>query len=295
MEMDPDASQLAASELDREQYRLAGLIGKALETQGFVVVAGIREPHDLLILPEVRYWEYTSPEDAGGRPSLDVRATDGSRVDTVEVFVTRDSVHQGDVSSTLAAEAVGALGRSDPVRNHALRNRARGSTAASAGPTADDVEGRFSFGEPTGMADPRHASIKRIAIPAIDGEGLTANQRSVLSDLILTQAASFSDLTVISPAEINAVLDLERQKDLLGCDEDPACIADIAGAFRVDGILLSAIGEFGETHVLTLKLVDVRDVRVVLRSTSKATADAESLLPLVETAVPRLLSRVARK
>src|SRR3990172_8953663 len=42
-------------------------------------------------------------------------------------------------------------------------------------------------------------------------------------------------LEVTSPRELTALLGLERQRQLLGCEDDSSCLIEIAGAIGVDG------------------------------------------------------------
>lgn len=67
-------------------------------------------------------------------------------------------------------------------------------------------------------------------------------------------------LFVTTSAEISAVLGVERQKQLLGCDEDStSCIGELAGALGVDGVITGTVGKVGTGFTLSLKIVSAKD------------------------------------
>jgi hypothetical protein len=63
-------------------------------------------------------------------------------------------------------------------------------------------------------------------------------------------------LRVITSREVASVLGLERQKQLLGCSEESSeCMAELANALGVDGLLLGDIAKFGNVYQVNLKVI----------------------------------------
>ena len=51
-----------------------------------------------------------------------------------------------------------------------------------------------------------------------------------------------AELSVVTPAEVMTLLGRERQRQLLGCGEAAeSCLAELAGALGIDGVLLGEI------------------------------------------------------
>lgn len=67
---------------------------------------------------------------------------------------------------------------------------------------------------------------------------------------------------VITPAEVQAVLGLERQKQLLGCSEQASeCTAELANALGADASMVGTLAKLGDTIELSLKVIDSRSGR----------------------------------
>jgi hypothetical protein len=79
---------------------------------------------------------------------------------------------------------------------------------------------------------------------------------ALLSEVALTEASSQPGFAVIGKSDIAALLGFEKQKALLGCAEDYACLADIGGALGVKLILVGSVGKVGALHRLDVKLVE---------------------------------------
>src|SRR5437868_3019595 len=93
--------------------------------------------------------------------------------------------------------------------------------------------------------------------------GVSADKAQLLSDVMteeLRSAGTFS--RVVSMQEVEAMLGLERQRQLLNC-EASSCVAELAGALGVDLVVTGTVGQLAKTAVLKLSLVDSRDGRTV--------------------------------
>ncbi|MEW5741640.1 MAG: FlgO family outer membrane protein [Myxococcota bacterium] len=83
---------------------------------------------------------------------------------------------------------------------------------------------------------------------------------------------------VVTPRDMQAILGLERQKQLLGCaDDGTSCAAELAQAIGADLLLTGTIARLGAAVQLDLRLLDARDGSVRARFSGKA--DDEAHLP----------------
>jgi hypothetical protein len=71
-------------------------------------------------------------------------------------------------------------------------------------------------------------------------------------------------LSVISQEAIASLVGFERQKALLGCsDQSASCVAELAGALGVDGLVVGSLGKFGGEYAVTIKIISAGDARTV--------------------------------
>jgi TolB-like protein len=142
--------------------------------------------------------------------------------------------------------------------------------------------------EPT--RGPRRPKIAVMEIKALYGD---AQVEALLSEVALTEAASFRGLDTIGRSDIQSMLGLERQRQLLGCTEDASCYAEIGGALGVDYLLVGSVGKIGALVRLDLKLVDGNRARVVGRVGTSLDARMEGLVEAVQNGVRALLHQVS--
>lgn len=105
----------------------------------------------------------------------------------------------------------------------------------------------------------------------------------------ITEAGAFS---VLGHDDINTLIDFEKDKDLLGCDEI-TCFTEIGGALGVPFLAKFNVARVSEEWVVTAKVIDVRETKVVRRSTDFVAGDTAALLKAVPALVIALLRRDA--
>jgi len=106
--------------------------------------------------------------------------------------------------------------------------------------------------------------------PAIEGKALSDN----LVGIVAAEVAALGH-SVVSSSDINAMLSLEKQKELIGCTE-VSCLAEIGGALGVEMMVNGSVGKLGDVFSLTLALVDTRKAEV--RARFQGTAGTEAAL-----------------
>ena len=73
------------------------------------------------------------------------------------------------------------------------------------------------------------------------------------------------DADVLGSADIASMMSLEEERiKLTGCADD-SCLAEIGGALGVQLLASAAIGSVGEKFVVTVKVLDVNEARVLDR------------------------------
>ena len=120
--------------------------------------------------------------------------------------------------------------------------------------------------------------------------GIDPGVVSLLYELVLTEFQTYSNLSVISKADISSMVQFETEKELAGCT-DSSCMAEIGGALGVDKIVMGSIGKLGSSYVVTLKLINIKKATVENRVTETIPANEDKLIPLMKFLANKLLEQ----
>jgi len=118
--------------------------------------------------------------------------------------------------------------------------------------------------------------------------------RTEVEGLELVLAASLQKeprVRAIMPSEIQTLLGLEAQKQLLGCDVDSSCLAEIGGALGAPYVLSSQVSRVGSTWLLQLSLLDAAKSETLHRATREV-AGIDPLVSAIKETVVEILSRM---
>ena len=119
--------------------------------------------------------------------------------------------------------------------------------------------------------------------------GVTQEQMDALGDMVANQIRGMGEYEVIGKSDIRAALQLEQQKQMLGCDSE-SCMADIGGALGVRWMVMGNISLFGKTYLLNLKLLDVERVKVARGLSKTLKGGEDALVESVPAAVLELMA-----
>jgi len=119
-------------------------------------------------------------------------------------------------------------------------------------------------------------------------QGIERGTANLLGELLLDDVHKSGKYTAISFADMVAVLDVEQQKQVVGCADDARCLAEIGSALGADLLIEASVGVIGATRVLALKLIDVRAVKVLARET-ETVSDDEALIAAMHRLAAKLL------
>ena len=96
----------------------------------------------------------------------------------------------------------------------------------------------------------------RVAAMPLAAKNIPAETAQILDLLVVAELENAGTFTVVRPADIDALLGLERAKDAAGCD-DVSCASTIAQALGVELLMTGTAGKLGDELVLALTLIDV--------------------------------------
>jgi hypothetical protein len=136
-------------------------------------------------------------------------------------------------------------------------------------------------------APARAAGRLRVLVLDVKSSDLQPGEVETLTSLVTAHLARYPQLDVMSGADIKRLVDLEAQKQSVGCDEG-ACLAELAGAMGAELVFYGQAGRLGSTIVVTLNAYDAKRGAAVGRQPIEA-RDLGQLPMLIGPAVDRLV------
>lgn len=149
---------------------------------------------------------------------------------------------------------------------------------------------------PPGTKPPaaKPAAKQKLAVLEIRPLGTEAARAELVSEIALTEASAVKGYDVIGKSDIVSILGFEKQKAVLGCTDDSACLAELGGALGVDLVLVGSLGRIGALYRLDLKLVDSRRARIKGRVGVNVEGQEEKIVQATQRAVRALLDPDAK-
>lgn len=142
------------------------------------------------------------------------------------------------------------------------------------------------------------AAAPTLAQPAFNTLNVPAELATFCSEHLATELSA-QGVRVITPREIGAMIGIERQKQLLGCERDNAasCMTELGNALGADGVLLGDLGRLGTRYQLNLRVVRGSTGEPVLSWSHGVDSDSELLTMITDGAreiAPQLVDRLTR-
>ncbi len=94
---------------------------------------------------------------------------------------------------------------------------------------------------------------------------------------------------MIGRDDVAALIQLEKDKTMLGCTGDVECLAEIGAALGVDKLVVGQVGKLAERYVVSLRLLDTRQVKVESLAQETFAGSEEQLIGAVRHAGRKLL------
>lgn len=95
-------------------------------------------------------------------------------------------------------------------------------------------------------------------VKAANADDIDAGQVETLTSVVAVRASRFP-FEVVSSGDIRQMVELEGQRQKIGCDTSSAsCLGEIAGALGADLVLSTRAGKLDALFVITLELYDAR-------------------------------------
>ncbi|MFZ5438769.1 MAG: FlgO family outer membrane protein [Myxococcota bacterium] len=129
----------------------------------------------------------------------------------------------------------------------------------------------------------------RIVAPGLRVTNLKASLGHDFNEHLAQQLVA-RGIAVVTAADIQAVISLERQKQLLGCADDASsCMSELAGALGADGVLTGTVVRIGKKFQVNVRIVDARDARPIALFSEQADRE-EDLFGVLDLAAQKLVN-----
>jgi hypothetical protein len=114
----------------------------------------------------------------------------------------------------------------------------------------------------------------KLAAPGFKCVNLDAQTCEFFNDYFAQQLALGGGVRVTTASEISSLLGFERQKQLLGCSDDAtSCVAELAGALGVDGLVVGNVARFGTEFAVNVKVLDSRSGQARAAATTRVKSE----------------------
>jgi hypothetical protein len=123
----------------------------------------------------------------------------------------------------------------------------------------------------------------KLAAPGLEYVNLADDVGAFYSEHLAHQLQE-AHVRVITARQISTLLGFERQKQLLGCSDNASCIAELANALGVDGIVTGQLGKFDDLYQLDIKIIGAVNGRILSAYSGQAKGDRALLDELTRAA-----------
>ena len=130
---------------------------------------------------------------------------------------------------------------------------------------------------------PRDAVCKAAVLDLTPGEGVTLERARALTEIVTSEVSQHlldGTCSVLSRAEIKALVSFEVERQLSGCDA-ASCLGEIGDALGVDHVVMGTISRIDARTLVSLRLVDMKAMRVERRVTDSFAGPDDDALPWI--------------
>jgi hypothetical protein len=136
----------------------------------------------------------------------------------------------------------------------------------------------------------------RVAVYEFEIADIDERVGAIVTDAVVDEMRKLKHTSVIGTREIRAMLDLEAEKQAIGCDDDQSCLAEIADALGADVLVIGSLAVVGEQTIFSMRRIDQRSAELAGTFTQRLTpADGEEFLAVVGPGVEKLFADVELK
>ena len=123
-----------------------------------------------------------------------------------------------------------------------------------------------------------------LAVFNLKTAGVSENIAANLTQVLSAALKEVEGTTVISNDDIQAMMQLEGEKQNLGCTDDMSCLSEIGGALGVDNLVVGHVGKVQDSFVISLRLINPNEAKVDNRLVESFKGQEATLLAAIKFA-----------
>lgn len=130
-----------------------------------------------------------------------------------------------------------------------------------------------------------------LAVPNVTCVGMSASLCDSFVDRFVSALGEPKTIRVLAAKDIAQLIGLERQRQLLGCNDQSQCMAELAGALGVDALMTVSFARSAPYFVTTARIVRAKD-GVALSSASERVKQEGEIFDSVDRIASKFLKEL---
>jgi hypothetical protein len=150
---------------------------------------------------------------------------------------------------------------------------------------------------PTPSSPSSARAVLRVVVTELDrSDDLPERTGRIVADNLVAELRKLGGISVVSMDEVRAMLQMESERQLLGCSDDSSCLSEIADALGADVVVSGGIATLDGARVFSLRRVDQRRAAVTGQVEERlVAAGGEELLAAIGPAIEQLFPELPLK
>jgi hypothetical protein len=133
-------------------------------------------------------------------------------------------------------------------------------------------------------------AMKVVLLPLTPLGGVSKETAQLLGDSLAGELRKRAGISVLTQADVSALLGVEKTRQMLGCTET-GCMAEIGGALGADRVVHGSLGRVGASLVVNLSALDARRASAAASVSERLRgAGEEAFLDVLPTLADALLA-----
>ena len=165
--------------------------------------------------------------------------------------------------------------------------------ASAAPPAGGDAAAKADAQPPPAKADDTAGHRVKLAFLGLRPlVGVDKGKAQAVSAYLLDALQGRGVYQVLSPDDVKALLGFQAQRQLLGCNDDSACLAQIAGFLGASRLLDGTLARIGGSILVSINLLDTGKAEAVVRVSRRVrtTSTLEPVLDVIPGLVDQLVA-----
>jgi hypothetical protein len=129
---------------------------------------------------------------------------------------------------------------------------------------------------------------RRVAVRDLEVDGVNPRLARVASDALVAELRKYRRVSVIGMDELRVLLEQEVEKQIAGCDEESACLAELTEALGADVLVTGSVALVGEETVVAIRRLNQRTAKGITATRRVKARAGEEVIEVIGDVVAEL-------